>query len=153
MGRIGSELAPGYARTGRAPRAGPPPLRADTCLSRASRIEPGQANLSALRQLPRAVMQSFFYYVLYAHETQLEVSALFLTAAEHISRFHHVNLYRMIHQCKWSIWYTQGIPHLLQVTSDWELPSPNKNESTCNQVSIISPGKTDRSCFHFYTVY
>lgn len=25
-------------------------------------------------------------------------------------------------KAKWGIWYTQGIPHLLQVTSDWELP-------------------------------
>lgn len=42
---------------------------------------------------------------------------------------------------KWSIWYTQGIPHLLQVTSAWELAAPRGNGFS--QVSTMPPGRRD----------
>lgn len=54
---------------------------------------------------------------------------------------------------KWSLWYTQGIPPLLQVTPDWELPSPRRNEFPRSQVSVTPPGRRDISCFHFCSVY
>ncbi|KAM7095817.1 uncharacterized protein J5F26_010203 [Ciconia maguari] len=42
-----------------------------------------------------------------------QVSALFLSAAERISRFHHVKLCRMIHQCRCT-WHSTLLPDSLQ---------------------------------------